>query len=501
MRFQQAKKLYKELRNGTRKRLPNGFWNAVGKEGACALLRSALTDLGLSQAQIPEQYNRRLLVKIKLNSAAQVIFNNNHTEFLETAFPEFRGQFIGSRRAQVEKDESYFDCIDTEEKAYLLGLLAADGNVTDTNQISLWVQRDDRPLVDLFATALKLNPYRPKHRKRDGTWGVVVCSATLARALARHGIVPRKSCTLRWPTTVPETMVRHYMRGLLDGDGSVSEVQWTFTSGSECFVREYRRRAEEVVGVELPLNRVGKGKRNWLVTGGRNTWVFLDWLYYDATLFHEGKHARYLGGKRDIPQLMPIRPRNRRKTGRRGDSVEVHCSLCGAQLRVAESRTKHTRYLFCDACKAEHEHSIQTLIKNQGPTAGTSPKREKLIDSELKRNLKALQRRSGGRLPTTPEIRRLLGEEVIRALRARGGLRAVADRWNLVTAIQAPGRFDALEDLLAELDGVVNELGHFPAESALRRLKRYDLVNAIQKKHGGIRKVRSAWNHRAQRHI
>lgn len=489
MEQRQAVSLYEEIRAGSRTRLPNGFWRGVGRQGACSLLRYALETLGLSEREIRARFGRGLLVAIKLNSAAQVLFHNNHTEFLLTAYPHFRTQDVASRRAQVEKDEQYFDQIDTEERAYLLGLLAADGNVTDNNQVSLWVKHEDRALVDLLGTALNLRPYRPKHRTRDDTYGVVVCSARLARALERHGIVPRKSLTLGWPSTVPKTLQHHFMRGLLDGDGSVSAIQWTFTSGSERFVREYRRRAQEIVGVELPLNRVGKNRRTWVVTGGRNTWRFLDWLYEGTSIYHEGKHSRYVMGKRDIAALAPIQPINHRRTGRRGRTAEVGCSVCGTSVRVAESRT-HSSYLFCQACR--NQHSVQLLIKNQGPKAGASPKRAKPTDDDLRRKLVQLQVDSGGRLPPLWRIRELVGDETVRGIRERGGLRRLATHWGLTPAIHQPGRFDALADVLLDLDVVADQLGFFPTESQLRQLGRYDLINAIQKKHKGIRAVRAA---------
>jgi len=41
--------------------------------------------------------------------------------------------------------------------------------------------------------------------------------------LLNLGIVPRKSKILRFPTKeqIPENLIQHYIRGYLDGDGSV----------------------------------------------------------------------------------------------------------------------------------------------------------------------------------------------------------------------------------------------------------------------------------------
>ena len=45
--------------------------------------------------------------------------------------------------------EDFFDVIDTEEKAYILGLLYADGyNNTDRNSVSLGLKETDREVLD-----------------------------------------------------------------------------------------------------------------------------------------------------------------------------------------------------------------------------------------------------------------------------------------------------------------------------------------------------------------
>jgi hypothetical protein len=57
------------------------------------------------------------------------------------------------RRNRYTLNENYFDKIDTPVKSYLLGLLAADGCVTDKNYIVL--ESIDRELVNLFAREIE----------------------------------------------------------------------------------------------------------------------------------------------------------------------------------------------------------------------------------------------------------------------------------------------------------------------------------------------------------
>ena len=46
-------------------------------------------------------------------------------------------------------DETFFDVIDTEEKAYFLGLLYADGcNATNRNAVILSLKEDDKEILE-----------------------------------------------------------------------------------------------------------------------------------------------------------------------------------------------------------------------------------------------------------------------------------------------------------------------------------------------------------------
>lgn len=121
-------------------------------------------------------------------------------------------------------DYHIFDKIDTEEKAYWLGLLFADGAVSSgkkRNVIELTLALRDKAHLEKFNRFLKnekpvkFDDYRAR---------VVVTRKHLKTRLIELGCTPRKSLTLKYPHgLIPSSLERHFIRGYVDGDGSISQ--------------------------------------------------------------------------------------------------------------------------------------------------------------------------------------------------------------------------------------------------------------------------------------
>lgn len=133
----------------------------------------------------------------------------------------------------------YFDNIDTQEKAYFLGWLMADGNVSIYNgqySIKIHIKKDDKYLIDQFQVAI--GSHYPINERDSYTRGVlchsIYISATsrhMVESLMKYGIVPRKTGTERMPD-IPEELKRHFLRGYFDGDGHAihadGSIQYNF---------------------------------------------------------------------------------------------------------------------------------------------------------------------------------------------------------------------------------------------------------------------------------
>jgi hypothetical protein len=202
----------------------------------------------------------------------------------------------------------YFDNVDTPEKAYWIGVLATDGCVSENSRISLSQVVADGVLVDHFATAVGAQMFlKTRTVENQGFLGkdktkiqrvVRFTSKQMGSALAREGITQRKTktlalspCSSRYP--------QGYLRGCLDGDGSVGKINFHFSSGSESWIDEARDLIAGETGKSLAKYRrisSSTGREVFVLQGVRGDKAVLDWIYSDAggPARLERKYKRYL---------------------------------------------------------------------------------------------------------------------------------------------------------------------------------------------------------------
>jgi hypothetical protein len=123
-------------------------------------------------------------------------------------------------------DESYFDTIDSEEKAYFLGFLFADGCNTGKG-VSIQLQAGDISILEKLKAALHSEHKVGAVRRTDGREHAYFsfCSRRLSNRLSELGCVPRKSFVLQFPELLPVPQYRHFLRGFMDGNGYIADIE------------------------------------------------------------------------------------------------------------------------------------------------------------------------------------------------------------------------------------------------------------------------------------
>ena len=124
--------------------------------------------------------------------------------------------------------EGIFATIDTPEKAYWLGLLIADGYVSDTrpdSQPIVGIQLVDKELLEKFRQFLGVKSPLLHIGKKTETcqtmYRLAIHSKRMATDLAKYGVVPRKS-NLTFLPILSHHLMSHMIRGICDGDGTIS---------------------------------------------------------------------------------------------------------------------------------------------------------------------------------------------------------------------------------------------------------------------------------------
>lgn len=129
-------------------------------------------------------------------------------------------QSCGSRKYDV--NELFFDTVDTEEKAYWLGFIFADG-YQDGSEMIVNLQLGDREHLEKLKRALDSTRPIVDRRSKNRTT-LHVASVRLCAALNALGCVRAKSLVLRWPLALSPLLVRHFIRGQIAMATAISAV-------------------------------------------------------------------------------------------------------------------------------------------------------------------------------------------------------------------------------------------------------------------------------------
>lgn len=215
-----------------------------------------------------------------------------------------RGQFskyLKSKNIVVENKqnkttiiEDYFEKIDTEEKAYWLGFLFADGNISKkSNNIEVSLKPSDIGHLKKFAKAINFsNPIIiNKDRCR-----LCFANKKMKSDLIDKGCVPAKSLILKPPKILQKFNI-HFIRGYFDGDGCIS-----FNQG------KHHRPSFSVLGTIEILNMIsleifnklkkvypnrGSDRIFILSYSGEMSRIAISKIYNNATIFLDRKFQRY----------------------------------------------------------------------------------------------------------------------------------------------------------------------------------------------------------------
>lgn len=202
-------------------------------------------------------------------------------------------------------NENYFDEIDNQNKAYFLGFLIADGNVSKTTgRICIDLQAQDKHILESFCQELDMpNKHLSfSNRSNMGCQDVYYLTFTsnhMKESLSKYGVVPCKSLIYEYPDNISFELIKHILRGYFDGDGcfTVSNSSCNiFLLGTYQFMDYLRNYIETYIGVHCYFCQHKNNKNTYVIniSGKKKCYNFLSYIYKDANLYLFRKYNKYI---------------------------------------------------------------------------------------------------------------------------------------------------------------------------------------------------------------
>ena len=213
-----------------------------------------------------------------------------------------------SRKYDV--NHSFLEKIDTEEKAYWLGFIYADGYVSlrksdKQKKVGIALSVKDKEHIDRFSK--DINSTYPIKTYQTSGYGsstysrINIVSDKMFDDLVSKGAVEHKTLKLKFPNKniVPKRLVDHFVRGYFDGDGSFAKAAKNFKLGYTikiCGTREFLEEIKSIYQLNGHFSKRHKdSKNNWTLEVGSQKDVLniSNHMYKEANVFLQRKRDRY----------------------------------------------------------------------------------------------------------------------------------------------------------------------------------------------------------------
>lgn len=208
-------------------------------------------------------------------------------------------------------NEDYFKVIDSEEKAYWLGFIMADGCITkanangDYNRFEINLKEDDIEHIEKMNKSFDSNyPIKTiNNTNKKLNFKTSICSLRISckkfvDSLRKNGITPNKTGKENIPNTIPYCLIKHFIRGFFDGDGSITiNKSFRICSSSINILQEINDYFEKSLQIRFKIYSTNKYNVPFYVIDSLDTKKnkkVLSHLYDNSNIYLDRKFNRYL---------------------------------------------------------------------------------------------------------------------------------------------------------------------------------------------------------------
>lgn len=203
--------------------------------------------------------------------------------------------------------EDIFQNIDTEEKAWVLGFIYADGYIDSSKtKLKFTLAEKDKDVLEKIKSILRSNsPIRRKEGRQikgtdyfgSSTVTLMISNAQVCQDLEKHGAFYKKSLKLQFPLFLKDELIKHFIRGYFDGDGSITFGRHDFPKISIASNKEFLEGIHDILLKENITSNIyasNRSKVNSLEINAKSSVEkFLNYIYKDSNIFMERKYQRY----------------------------------------------------------------------------------------------------------------------------------------------------------------------------------------------------------------
>lgn len=201
----------------------------------------------------------------------------------------------------------YFENVMTEEQAYWLGFIYADGYIMSNGTLGIELNSEDFSHIEKFRQALQAES-EVKIYNKNSTFGpqqtarfIITSKATFIPHLLKYYVSLNKTEEGKFPI-LPDHLMNHCIRGFFDGDGSLvgapktNDQLWkpqiSFTGRKETLQAIVDLSGFEWSWSQRHPERIND---NWQINIGRvnDSLAFLDYMYDGATIYLDRKYKKY----------------------------------------------------------------------------------------------------------------------------------------------------------------------------------------------------------------
>lgn len=198
---------------------------------------------------------------------------------------------------------NFFEKIDSEEKAYLLGLFIADGCIfinkykNNSKLFTIELQESDSYMIKKIKDLIKA-PRKIVIDKRKNESSISVTNNEFVEHLERHGMVNYKPN--RFFPTLKEEMYKHFIRGYFNGDGSIyrriltnRNPSWHIVfCGHDNIIYNIRNYLSNKLNIAFNKPSYEKGIFSVKWSSKKDVIALINYLYTDSTTYLFRKYEK-----------------------------------------------------------------------------------------------------------------------------------------------------------------------------------------------------------------